>query len=58
MQRQLTLWPETEKNIWEYLDPETQKRVIALLSRLIEKAVRPKDENQNMRHKKDGPERA
>lgn len=47
MQRQLTLWPETEKNIWEYLDPETQKKVIALLSRLIEKTVRPHDETQN-----------
>ncbi|MGD0238142.1 MAG: hypothetical protein ABSC55_26875 [Syntrophorhabdales bacterium] len=47
MQRQLTLWPETEKNIWEYLDPETQKKVIALLSGLIEKTVRPHDETRN-----------
>ncbi|MCG6537798.1 MAG: hypothetical protein L7F78_24545, partial [Syntrophales bacterium LBB04] len=47
VQRQLSLWPEEEKNIWEEPDPETHKRVIALLSRLIEKVVRPRDENQN-----------
>jgi hypothetical protein len=48
VQRQLPLWPEEERlNIWEGLDPETQKRVIALLSRLIEKAVRPKPREEN-----------
>ena len=58
MQRQLPLWPEAERppqelNLWEDLDPETQRKVIALLSRLIEKAVCPKDENQKMSHKKE-----
>lgn len=60
MQRQLPLWPEAERppqelNIWEDLDPETQRKIIAMLSRLIEKAVCPKDENQKMSHKKDDP---
>jgi hypothetical protein len=58
VQRQLPLWPEAERppqelNLWEDLDPETQRKVIALLSRLIEKAVCPKDENQKMSPKKD-----
>jgi hypothetical protein len=52
VQRQLAFWPEAGKNIWEDLDPETQKRVIALLSRLISGAVCPRDENQGMKHKK------
>jgi hypothetical protein len=48
VQRQLSLWPEEKRlNLWEGLDPETQKKVIALLSRLIEKMVRPHDETQN-----------
>jgi hypothetical protein len=47
VQRQLTLWPETEKNIWEHLDPETKKAVIAMLSRLIGKAVRPNTREEN-----------
>jgi len=46
VQRQLSLWLDVEQNIWEGLDPETQKRVIAVLSRLIEKAVRLPDEPQ------------
>jgi hypothetical protein len=44
VQRQLTFWPDADKNLWEKLDPETHKRVIASLSSLIEKAVRPHDE--------------
>jgi hypothetical protein len=48
VQRQLSLWPEEKRlNLWEGLDPGTQKKVIALLSRLIEKTVRPHDETQN-----------
>ena len=48
MQRQLSLWPEEKRlNLWEGLDPGTQKKVIALLSRLIEKTVPPHDETQN-----------
>jgi hypothetical protein len=50
VQRQLTLWPEEERlNIWEGLDPEAQKIIIAILSRLIGKAVHPgtrEDENE------------
>lgn len=46
MQRQLTLWPETEAprqemSIWDDLDPVTQKMVITLLSRLMTRAVCP-----------------
>ncbi|MFP3870521.1 MAG: hypothetical protein ACLFVT_06540 [Syntrophobacteria bacterium] len=48
MPRQLTLWSEAERppqelEIWEDLDPETQRTVIATLSRLIRKAVCPKN---------------
>ncbi len=40
MQRQLSLWPEEERlDLWESLDPETKKAVIALIARLIGKAV-------------------
>jgi hypothetical protein len=44
VQRQLPLWPEAERppqklNLWEELDPETQAMIIAILSRLISKAV-------------------
>ena len=50
MQRQLSLWPEEERlNIWEGLDPEAQKMAVAILSRLIGKAVHQKpreDENE------------
>ena len=46
MQRQLGLWPEEEPNIWEDLDPEAKEAVIALLSRLIGKAVRPKPQEE------------
>jgi len=50
VQRQLSLWPEEEQlNLWEGLDPEAQKIVIAILSKLIGKAVRQKpreDENE------------
>jgi len=47
VQRQLAFWPEAERppqklDIWEDLDPETKRMVIATLSRLISKAVCPK----------------
>ena len=48
MQRQLALWPEAERppqalEIWEDLDLETQRTLIATLSRIISKAVYPKN---------------
>lgn len=46
MQRQPGLWPEEEPNIWEGLDTEAKKTLIALLSMLIGKAVRPKPEEE------------
>lgn len=47
MQRQLPLWPAAERlpqelNLWEDLDPQIQAMIIAILSRLISKAVYPK----------------
>jgi hypothetical protein len=48
VQQQLPLWPEEEQlNIWEGLDYETQRMVIAILSRLIGKAVRPEPREEN-----------
>ena len=52
MQRQLALWPEEETppqelSLWEKLDPEMQRMVIAILSRLIRKAVYPKTQEDN-----------
>ena len=48
MQQQMPLWPEEEQlNIWESLDSETQRMVIAILSRLIGKAVRPEPGEEN-----------
>jgi hypothetical protein len=51
VQRQLPLWPETQRppqepNIWEDLDPELQAMVIAILSRLIRKALYPKTQEE------------
>ncbi len=51
MQRQLALWPEAERppqelTFWEDLDPELQAMVIAILSRLIRKAVYPKTQEE------------
>ena len=50
MQRQLALWSEAERppqelNLWEELDFETQAIVVAILSRLIRKAVFPKTQD-------------
>jgi len=50
--RQLALWPETERppqelTLWEELEPNTQRIIIALLSRLISKAVYPKTQEDN-----------
>ncbi len=52
MLRQLALWPEAERppqalSLWEDLDPEIQAMVIAILSRLIRKAVSPKTQEDN-----------
>ena len=52
MQRQLALWPEEETplqklSLWEKLDPEMQRMVIAILSRLIRKAVYPKTQEDS-----------
>jgi hypothetical protein len=52
VQRQLALWPEAERppqelTLWEELDPNTQKMIIATLSRLISKAVCPKTQEDN-----------
>jgi hypothetical protein len=52
VQRQLSLWPEVERppqelNLWEELDPETQAMIIAILSRLITKAVHPKTQEDS-----------
>jgi len=52
VQRQLALWPEEETppqelSLWEKLDPEMQRMVIAILSRLIRKAVYPKTQEDN-----------
>jgi len=52
VQRQLALWPEAERplqelNLWEELDPNTQRMIIAILSRLISKAVYPKTQEDN-----------
>jgi len=46
VRRQLSLWPEEELNLWEGLDPEAKKAVIALLARLIGTAVRPDDRHE------------
>jgi hypothetical protein len=50
--RQLSLWPEAETPskeliLWEQLDPSTQKMILAILSRLINKAVSPKTQEDN-----------
>ena len=52
MQRQLALWPEAERppqelTLWEELDPNTQTMIIAILSRLISKAVSPKTQEDH-----------
>jgi len=44
MHRQLPLWseaqdPALEVKVWQELDPETKRVIIATLSRLISKAV-------------------
>jgi hypothetical protein len=52
VRRQLDLWPEAERPsqelpLWEELDPNTQRMIIALLSRLISKTVHPKTQEDN-----------
>ena len=52
MQRQLALWPEEETllqklSLWEKLDPEMQRMVITILSRIIRKAVYPKTQEDS-----------
>jgi hypothetical protein len=48
MYRQLPLWfeaqdPNQEVKVWQQLDPETRRVIIATLSRLISKAVSPEN---------------
>ena len=48
MYRQLSLWSEAqdpgqEVKVWQELDPETKIVIIAVLSRLISKAVCPEN---------------
>jgi len=48
MHRQLPLWSEAqdpgpEVKVWQDLDPETKRVIIATLSRLISKAVSPEN---------------
>jgi hypothetical protein len=59
MQRQLALWSEAERppqvlEIWEDLDLETQRTLIATLSKLISKAVCPQNlhESQEDNHER------
>jgi hypothetical protein len=52
VQRQLALWPEAERppqelDIWQDLDPEKKATVIAILARLIRKAARRKNQEDN-----------
>ena len=52
MQCQLHLWAEVERppqglNLWEDLDPNTQRMIIAILFRLTSKAVYPKTQEDN-----------
>ena len=52
VQDQLCLWPEAksprqEPSIWEGLSPETQRRVIAVLSKLISRAACPPPQEEN-----------
>jgi hypothetical protein len=52
VQRQLALWPEAERppqalDLWQDLDPETKATVIAILARVIRKAARPKNQEDN-----------
>ena len=52
MLRQLALWPEVEKppqelTHWEELDPNIQRMIVAILSRLISKAVYLKTQEDN-----------
>jgi hypothetical protein len=44
MHQQLTLWPESqipepETEIWQKLDPNTQRTLVTTLARLIHKAL-------------------
>ena len=55
MTRQLALWPEEQDHtqetaVWQGLDLETKRTIIAMLSRLISKAVSP----ENLPHYKGG----
>ncbi len=52
MTRQLALWPEAERppqelTLWEELAPNTQSMIIAILSRLISKAIYPKTQEDD-----------
>ena len=52
MQDQLSLWseaetPRPEPSIWKELSPETQRKVIAVLSKLISRTACPVPEEDN-----------
>jgi hypothetical protein len=56
VQRQLALWLEAEKPsqglaIWQSLDPQARSVVITALSRVISKAVCPKNPRQTQEDK-------
>jgi hypothetical protein len=57
MYRQMTLWPEpeipeTKTEIWQKLDPNTQKALIKTLARVIRKAICAKNlfDGQEVNH--------
>jgi hypothetical protein len=52
MPRHLALWPEAERppqelTLWEEFDPNTQSLIVAILARLISKAVYTKTQEDN-----------
>lgn len=58
MHRQLDLWPDPYKapqapDIWESLDQQEQARLIAVLARLISKAVHPPNIKETREEKHD-----
>ena len=60
MYRQLTLWPETkisepQMEIWEKVDPNTQKTLVTALARIIYKAIRSETlvDDQEVNHERE-----
>jgi hypothetical protein len=57
--RQMTLWPETQlpdpvTEIWQNLDPDKKRTLVATLARLIAKARRPESlaDSQEVNHER------